>query len=87
MTTNVSFKINVDDKEALQELLDSIGLSFSAAMNIYIKACINTQSIPFEIKAPKLNNLLDARLKESENESNLSPKFSDVDSLMESLDA
>ena len=48
----VSFKIDNDDKEQAQALFESMGLTFSGAMNLFIKACLNTRSIPFEIKAP-----------------------------------
>lgn len=87
MTSTVSFKIDENDKEQAQELFDSMGLSFSGAMNIFIKACINTRSIPFTIKAPSLDQVIRERVKEADNPSNLSRKFKDIDSLMESLDA
>lgn len=87
MMNTVSFKIDESDKEQAQELFDSMGLSFSGAMNLFIKACINTRSIPFEIKAPSHEQILRNRLRETEDPENHSPKFKDVDSLMESLDA
>ena len=74
MLNTVSFKIDEKDKRDAQELFDSMGLSFSGAMTLFIKACLNTQSIPFEIK-------------EAEDPRNLSKAFNDVDKLMESLDA
>lgn len=83
----VSFKIDENDKKQAQELFDSMGLSFSGAINLFIKACINTRSIPFEIKAPSYGQTLKNRLKEAEKPENLSPKFNDIDKLMESLDA
>lgn len=85
--TTVSFKIDDKDKSQAQLLFESMGLSFSAAMNLFIKACINTRSIPFEIKAPSYEQLIKNRLKEAEDPENLSPGFKDVDSLMRSLDA
>ena len=83
----VSFKIDKDDKEQAQALFESMGLSFSGAMNLFIKACLNTRSIPFEIKAPSYEQLIRNRLKEAEEPRQLSTKFKDVDSLMRSLDA
>ena len=83
----VSFKIDNDDKEQAQALFESMGLTFSGAMNLFIKACLNTRSIPFEIKAPSYEQLIRNRLKEAEDPDQLSPRFTDVDSLMRSLDA
>lgn len=83
----VSFKIDDNDKAQAQILFESMGLSFSSAMNLFIKVCINTQSIPFEIKAPSYEQIIRNRLKEAENPKNLSPRFKDVDSLMDSLNA
>ncbi len=83
----VSFKIDKDDKEQAQALFESMGLSFSGAMNLFIKACLNTRTIPFEIKAPSYEQLIRNRLKEAEDPRQLSTKFKDVDSLMRSLDA
>lgn len=53
-----------------------------------LKACINTRSIPFGIKASSYEHILGNRLKkEAEDPENLSPGFRDVDSPMESLNA
>ena len=84
--TTVSFKIDNKDKEQAQALFESMGLSISGAMNLFIKACINTRSIPFEIKAPSYDQLIRNRLEETENPNNFSPEFKDIDSLMKSLD-
>lgn len=83
----VSFTIDEKDKEQVQKLFNSMGLTFSEAINLFIKACINTQSISFEIKAPTYEQVLRDRLKEAEKLENLSSKFNDVDKLMASLDA
>ncbi len=82
MTNTVTFKIDEKDKELAQELFDSMGLTFSGALNIFIKACINTRSIPFNIKAPSLDQVIKDRLKESEDPLNLSRKFNDVENMM-----
>lgn len=87
MMSTVSFKIDETDKEQAQALFASMGLSFSGALNLFIRACINTSSIPFAVKAPSYEQVLRNRLNEAENPENLSQKFSDVDSLMDDLNA
>lgn len=83
----VSFKIDDDDKKKAQMLFESMGLSFSGAMNIFVKACINAQGIPFEIKAPPLESIIKERLKEAEDPATLSPAFDDAKSMVEYLNA
>lgn len=83
----VSFKIDDKEKVQAQELFESMGLSFSGAINLFIKACLNSRSIPFEIKAPSYEQILKNRIIEANNPENLSPSFNNVDKLMESLDA
>ena len=87
MMSTVSFKIDETDKKQAQALFASMGLSFSGALNLFIRACINTSSIPFDVKAPSYEQVLRNRLNEAENPENLSQKFNDVDSLMDSLNA
>ena len=58
----VSFKIDDKEKVQAQELFESMGLSFSGAINLFIKACLNSRSIPFEIKAPSYEQILKNRI-------------------------
>jgi len=49
--TLVQFRMDKDLKNRLEEILDDMGLTLSAAMNLYAKAIVNSARIPFEIKA------------------------------------
>ena len=49
--------INVDEKikKQAKETLDFLGTNFTNVINMLLKQIILTESIPFEIKVPKLN--------------------------------
>ena len=49
----VSFRINKELKEDFEEFCDSVGLSMSAAIILFIKAAVREQRIPFERKASR----------------------------------
>ncbi len=48
-TTNVTLRIDKSVKEQADELFGSLGMSFTTAVNIFIKKALNTRSIPFEV--------------------------------------
>ncbi len=47
----VSFRINKGLKEDFEDFCDSVGLSMSAAIILFIKAAVREQRIPFEVTA------------------------------------
>lgn len=47
----VSFRINKELKEDFEDFCDSVGLSMSAAIILFIKAAVREQRIPFEVTA------------------------------------
>lgn len=83
----VSFKVDENIKEESQKLFEQLGLSFSEALNIYLKACILNGGIPFELKLPSYNEKILERLKEAEDPTNLSPAYKTTKDLIESLNA
>lgn len=48
-TIKTSLTIDKETREEAQKLFDEMGLSFSAAIDIYLKAVIREQGIPFPI--------------------------------------
>ena len=53
--TTIPIQIRVDKKtkEEANELFEDLGTSMSGAINIFLKQCVNTGSIPFRIKKPR----------------------------------
>lgn len=50
-SVSVSFKMNKAEKERFEELVKDMGLSLSSAFNIFAKAVIQENAIPFKLKA------------------------------------
>lgn len=48
-TTNISIRMDVDLKDAAEELYNELGLSLSAAVNIFVRQSLRERAIPFTI--------------------------------------
>ena len=86
---NVNVRIDGEVKKAAEKVFNSVGLSASAAINLFYKQVIRTNSIPFELKADIPNEETLEALKEVEEmdkkRSKKDKSFSTVDELMEDL--
>ena len=49
--TNVTIRLNSDDKAEFSRICEKIGLSVSAAFNVFVKTVIKEEGIPFELSA------------------------------------
>lgn len=66
MTATITTRINSEDKALFDAFCDSVGLTASSAINMFIKATIREGEIPFKIKAdPFYSEANQARLRES----------------------
>ena len=45
-------RVDEQDKAAFDEFCDSVGLTASAAINMYVKVIVRERRIPFEIRQP-----------------------------------
>ena len=69
MTTTITTRVNSDDKEMFDAFCESVGLTASSAINMFIKATIREGEIPFKIKAdPFFSQANQERLKKSVKE-------------------
>ena len=69
MTTTITTRVNSDDKEMFDAFCESVGLTASSAINMFIKATIREGEIPFKIKAdPFFSQANQKRLKKSVKE-------------------
>ena len=48
---NVTIRLNSDDKAEFSRICEKIGLSVSAAFNVFVKTVIKEERIPFELSA------------------------------------
>ena len=90
-STTIPIQIRVDKKtkEEANELFEELGTSMSGAINMFLKQCVNTDSIPFRIRKPRLSKELLEAIEEAEalaKDPN-TPKYENVEELMAALEA
>ena len=79
----ISFRVDEELKKEAAALYQSMGLDLSSALKLFLVQSVVNRKIPFEIKADELHQIVG----DSVTGINMSESFSDIDSLMESLNA
>ncbi len=83
-----TINVNVDDKvkEQAKETLEYLGTNFTNVINMLLRQIILTESIPFEIKVPKLNAETKKAIEDAENGIGLSKGYTNLDEMWKELD-
>lgn len=69
--TSLSVRVSPEDKRLFETFCEQTGMNVSVAVNIFIKAVIREQKIPFEVKTdPFYSEANIARLKKAVAEAN-----------------
>lgn len=68
LTLNV--RVDAEDKKSFEQFCSSVGMNVSTAVNMFIKAVLREQKLPFEVKSNTLDNIIYEKLKEAELEMN-----------------
>ena len=66
--STLSVRINSNDKKSFETFCNSAGINVSTAINLFVKAVLREQKIPFEIKAYNFDNYAYDKLREAEME-------------------
>ncbi len=83
--TNVNIRIDEDTKVAFDKFCREIGLSTSAAFNIFAKTVVREQRIPFALTTEVPNEETKKAMNNIKQGKNLSRGFHTVSELMEDL--
>ena len=83
-----TINVNVDEKvkEQAKETLEQLGTNFTNVINMLLRQIILTESIPFEVKIPKLNQETIKAIKDSEKGIGLSNEYNDLNEMWNDLD-
>ena len=83
-----TINVNVDEKvkEQAKETLEYLGTNFTNVINMLLRQIILTESIPFEIKIPKLNNETIKAIEDAEKGIGLSKGYTDLNKMWEDLE-
>lgn len=85
--TNVNIRMDETTKEAFDSFCDEIGISVSAAFNMFAKAVVREQRIPFELKVNPYNEETRTAIENARKGIGVSKGFGTVEELMEALNA
>ena len=83
-----TINVNVDEKvkEKAKETLEYLGTNFTNVINMLLRQIILTESIPFEVKIPKLNAETIKAMEEVEKGKGLSKGYTDLNEMWEDLE-
>lgn len=83
-TTNLNLRVDADVKRNAEALYNELGLTLSAAVNIFLRQSIRESGLPFDLRiAPDAETL--AALDDARNLRNLSGPYNSLEELMEDV--
>ena len=85
--TNINIRMDDTLKQQFDHLCNELGLTRTAAFNIFAKTMVRQQKIPFEISLNVPNAETLAAIDDVNHGRNLSKSFHSVSELMEDLNA
>jgi DNA-damage-inducible protein J len=87
-STNLNIRIDTDLKKNMENILSELGLTTTAAFNIFAKTVVRERRIPFALDLNETPNKLTLQaLDDVLHKRNLHGPFNSVEELMEDLDA
>ena len=85
--TTVNVRMDEDVKKELEKFCAAVGLNVSVAINMFAKAVIREQRLPFEITLNVPNEETRKAIDDVKNRRNLSRQFTSVNELVEDMNA
>ena len=83
LTLNV--RVDANDKKNFEQFCSSVGMNVSTAVNMFIKAVLREQKLPFEVKSNVFDEIIYEKLKEAELEMNSTSKRHTMDEVISSM--
>ena len=84
-TLTLNVRVDANDKKSFEQFCNSVGMNVSTAVNMFIKAVLREQKLPFEIKTNTFDNIVYEKLKEAELEMNNTSKRYSIDEIQTSM--
>ena len=83
LTLNV--RVDANDKKSFEQFCNSVGMNVSTAVNMFIKAVLREQKLPFEVRANTFDEQIYEKLKEAELEMSTTTKRYTKDEILKSM--
>lgn len=83
-----TINVNVDEnvKKQAKDTLEYLGTNFTNVINMLLRQIILTESIPFEVKIPKLNKETMKAMEDTEKGIGLSKGYTNLDEMWKDLE-
>lgn len=85
-TDTLNIRIEPELKKEVELTLNDLGMNIADAVTIFLKQVVLTESIPFIIKKPKLNQETIKAMEEAEKGINLSKGYTNLEEMWEDLE-
>lgn len=85
--TNINIRVDENLKKQFDTFCDEVGLTMTAAFNLFMKAVIREQRIPFELSLNVPNAETKKAIEDVEKGVGLSKTYNNLDELFKDLDA
>ncbi len=86
-STNLNIRIDSDLKRDMEKIFSELGLTTTAAFNIFAKTVVRERRIPFDLDLNIHNNETLSVIRDVKNKKNLHGPYNNVDELWEALNA
>lgn len=84
-TLNLNVRVDANDKKEFEQFCSSVGMNVSTAVNMFIKAVLREQKIPFEVKVNNFDEKINEKLKEAELEMDNTSKRYSKEEILDSM--
>lgn len=85
--TNLNIRIDSDLKKNMENILSQLGLTTTAAFNVFAKAIVRERRIPFALDLNEPNKETMKVLADAKNHKNMHGPYKTIDELWEALNA
>ena len=85
-TLNLNVRVNANDKKSFEQFCNSVGMNVSTAVNMFIKAVLREQKLPFDVKTNVFDEPVFNKLKEAEVEMNSTTKRYSKEDIIKNID-
>ncbi len=83
--STLSVRVDSNDKKCFELFCSNTGMNVSTAINMFIKAVLREQKLPFEVKTSTFDNEIYSKLLEAEQEMDVSSKRYTSEEVLESM--
>ena len=82
---NLSVRVDANDKKKFEQFCENVGMNVSTAINMFIKAVLREQKLPFEVRSKTFDDTIYEKLQEAELEMDKNPKRYSKEDVIDSI--